>query len=896
MQKFKSSLTLERIRRHLASFAKNFLKAFDPITKPHAGAVEVLSLRRVSGWAIAGSGSTPTQVAVLVAGQVVAGGTASGRRPDVSAAGFPTERCGFDIDVDLAPRDLFANNVRVVIWSRSLASRAVPILPSARPWALGFWDESQQPIDAKWLSLAEKVRRSPDLLPVGVPSLPSTKFLLEGPVGGDYSISIVNRNFAKALLACGHQVSLTSDDKRLEDDKLFNAEKELVNLYDVAPKSGDFPVHSVNTWPPETRHMEAELRALHCYAWEESAFPAKFMKQFNEKLNLVCTTSQYTKAALINSGLTVPTYVTGNGIDPELLLVNARPRQTGRRFRFLHLSSCFPRKGVDKLVQAFVEEFAGRDAELYIKTFDNPHNNVREIVSSFGERSRNIIVDMSHLTTDEIRKLYLNSDCLVVPSRGEGFLLPAAEAMAIGLPVITTDAGGQSDFCDNTTAWLVSSRAEQSATHMSLERSYWYEPDLRSLRHQMRTVHDASDAQIRYKTEPARTLVRQTYRWDRVAARYLSSLAQSPPPKGGKKPRLALISTWNQRCGIATYSAELHPYLQRDFDIRIISEISHETVRQDEDFVSRGWRKGSESLAALADSVIDGEFEAVLIQHHPAHFNWNELAYLIDCVVQGGRGRIKVFCQLHSTAAQSHAIEAARLSLARADVIFAHTISDVETLGAIAADTRVAVVPHGIPKPSLPSALIDRSPDVFHVGSFGFCMPHKGIVNHIRCLAIVKERIPGLKATLLHSVNDDEKTVRHALEVYELIKRLSLDKVIEIDFRFLEKNDVVNRLQACDLIVLPYEKNMESASGAIRDVLGINVPILTTAISTFSDVSDVVFQAETNHPFELAHEIMKLHADQAYRLSKREAQIAHTESNSWENAASRMSNIMLSAM
>ena len=43
-------------------------------------------------------------------------------------------------------------------------------------------------------------------------------------------------------------------------------------------------------------------------------------------------------------------------------------------FIFLHVSSCFPRKGIDVLLSAWGEADYHDDVTLLIKTFPNPHN------------------------------------------------------------------------------------------------------------------------------------------------------------------------------------------------------------------------------------------------------------------------------------------------------------------------------------------------------------------------------------------------------------------------------------------------------------------------------------------------------------------------------------------
>ncbi|MBK1693018.1 hypothetical protein CKO33_12720 [Ectothiorhodospira mobilis] len=80
-----------------------------------------------------------------------------------------------------------------------------------------------------------------------------------------------------------------------------------------------------------------------------------------------------------------------------------------------------------------------------------------------------------------MRWLYEQCHLLVAPGRGEGFGLPQAEAMVLGLPVITTDRGGQRDFCTPATAWLVPGRHEPAQSHFHLPGSQWYAPDPEAL-------------------------------------------------------------------------------------------------------------------------------------------------------------------------------------------------------------------------------------------------------------------------------------------------------------------------------------------------------------------------------------------------------------------------------
>ena len=62
---------------------------------------------------------------------------------------------------------------------------------------------------------------------------------------------------------------------------------------------------------------------------------------------------------------------------------------------------------------------------------------------------------LDYLTKDQLVAFYNRCSVFVLPSHYEGWGLPAAEAMACGAAVVTTDSGGPRDFAENETTALV---------------------------------------------------------------------------------------------------------------------------------------------------------------------------------------------------------------------------------------------------------------------------------------------------------------------------------------------------------------------------------------------------------------------------------------------------------
>jgi glycosyltransferase involved in cell wall biosynthesis len=140
-------------------------------------------------------------------------------------------------------------------------------------------------------------------------------------------------------------------------------------------------------------------------------------------------------------------FVVPHGVEPHYVFKERQHRP--RVFRYLWVGAANPRKGYqeliliwDKLGLSFIPKI-----ELYIKTTRIPNMEIQQ--------NKNVILDSRHLSEEDLVKLYHSAHCFVFPTRGEGFGLTLAEAMATGLPCISTYFGGVTEFFDGSVGFPV---------------------------------------------------------------------------------------------------------------------------------------------------------------------------------------------------------------------------------------------------------------------------------------------------------------------------------------------------------------------------------------------------------------------------------------------------------
>ena len=129
-----------------------------------------------------------------------------------------------------------------------------------------------------------------------------------------------------------------------------------------------------------------------------------------------------------------------------------------------------------------------------------------------------------------------------------------------------------------------------------------------------------------------------------------------------------------------------------------------------------------------------------------------------------------------------------------------------------------------------------------------------------------------------------------------LIRLLEIEDRVRLIGEFIETEEALFLLSACDAIVYPYQRSQESASGAVRLGLAAGRPVLTTPLPVFADLGDIVWQLQGTAAVDIADGVLSLLQDDNRRAAIAQSQRHWVHDHSWAAQATRIANIMLGSL
>ena len=187
------------------------------------------------------------------------------------------------------------------------------------------------------------------------------------------------------------------------------------------------------------------------------------------------------------------------------------------------------RGGVQYVLKAFANEFKkDENVELTLKlnpAYINPAQVSQKIDElKLPKDAAKIKIACTNMTQEQICQLYNDSDVCVCATRAEAFDLGTAEAMACGLPIITTGYGGQIEHMDKTCADFIDYELQEVKGDIQYEGIKQGVPDTQHLQKLFREAFSGGDI-TRKKGKNAKKFIKD-FTWDKAAEKVMNALKE----------------------------------------------------------------------------------------------------------------------------------------------------------------------------------------------------------------------------------------------------------------------------------------------------------------------------------------------------------------------------------
>ncbi|HYD23403.1 MAG TPA: glycosyltransferase family 4 protein [Croceibacterium sp.] len=303
---------------------------------------------------------------------------------------------------------------------------------------------------------------------------------------------------------------------------------------------------------------------------------------------------------------------------------------------------------------------------------------------------------------------------------------------------------------------------------------------------------------------------------------------------------IALIGTFTPRkCGIATFTndvfeklAEFHPGVRVDVyaldDPR--NPLEYEgvagTIRQDD----------AEAYAAAARKINESGVDAVWLQHEYGIFGGPEGEMVCDFV---DRLAAPLILTPHTVLGQPSDLQRSILHhlVERASRIMVMSRHSRDLLDSVygAPHEILQVIPHGAP--DRPFGREDQFKAKFGLSgknvlmTFGLLGPGKGLERVIEALPAIVGKHPDtiywiVGATHPNLVAQEGEAYREKLQ--ECAARLGVADHIRWENRFVETEELLDQLEACDIYVTPYFNLQQSTSGTLSYAVALGKAVVST--------------------------------------------------------------------
>ena len=221
-----------------------------------------------------------------------------------------------------------------------------------------------------------------------------------------------------------------------------------------------------------------------------------YQRQDLRKVSLIHATSHMEAENIQKYGLNLPIAVIPNGIDPPQNTKSAAKKNKKIKTA-LFLSRIHPKKGLLNLVKAW-HNVLPTDWQVLIAGPDESDHKSRVVREIRSHGLDEIFKFIGEVRDSDKWELYKNADLFILPTFSENFGIVILEALACGVPVITTKCAPWQDLHLHRCGW-------------------WVKPDIGSLSMAISEAVNLSDQDRHDMGVNGRKLVLDKFSWKKIA-------------------------------------------------------------------------------------------------------------------------------------------------------------------------------------------------------------------------------------------------------------------------------------------------------------------------------------------------------------------------------------------
>lgn len=629
------------------------------------------------------------------------------------------------------------------------------------------------------------------------------------------------------------------------------------------------------------RNLKSRLLLLQVDSLSVARIPA-------ERINQICDgifcVSEAQNGLMVQQGID-PSKVTilYNGADPELFQPKPVPRDP---HRIAYAGALVPLKGVHNLINAFIEvKKVYSDAILDIFGSADLWSEAEYLDTSKNDPSVTGIHFHGKIPQPQLAEAFSRASLSVVPSllqRPDPHPLTAMDAQSCECPVLVTPSGGLPETVeDGVTGKVLPDDTAESIRKYILEML-------------------ADPQKLRAMGKAGRKRILKKFTWNNAArivlntaqpVKPLSSETQTrrAPANSSDNLRTGIISTFNQKCGLATYMAFLLEHYPPESTTIFAEDTADDRIGTDGANVLRCWKRESDDYGDLENAIGKSKIDILHINFQPAFFKKKSFYEMLVRLRNIG---VKVVASLHVLEQEN----SQNVNLARTvdAALFHLPYTKLQWAQFGGNPNSTYIVPHGIPRiPTRPRNEIRQSlgiPDGHQLYvSFGFVEPHKGVLENIYALLNLKGIIP-FTYVILGDAHPRNPAGREYIEKCQsVMQQLGLENEIQFMTEFHPEEQIYVMLKAADAIIMNYISNRYESSGATALALSSGNPVVTSNSPSFSDLGSTVIRVtECN---TLAKILIDLRQKPHLRKFLQQNSNRIADERSWANTARKIRGI-----